>query len=54
MNSHFHDLKTQMKSMQDMMRKKLTKLSIQTDKTINALKKQEEKVALSNSSNILN
>lgn len=44
MNAHFHDLKTQMKQMQDGMRKNLTKLTLQTDHSSNVLKKQEEKV----------
>jgi hypothetical protein len=44
MNSHFHDLKTQMKQMQDGMRKNLTKLSLQTDHTTKVLKNQEDKV----------
>lgn len=43
MNSHFHDLKTQMKIMQDTMRKKLTVLTMQSDKSIDVLKKKEEK-----------
>lgn len=45
MNVHFHDLKTQMKTMQDMMRKKLTKLSIESDKSIQELNKKEEMVS---------
>ena len=44
MNSHFHDLKTQMKQMQDGMRKNLTTLTLQTDQTSKVLKNQEEKV----------
>jgi hypothetical protein len=43
MNSHFHDLKAQMKLMQDNMRKKLTVLTMQSDKAIGKLKSQEEK-----------
>jgi hypothetical protein len=43
MNSHFHELKAQMKVMQDQMRKKLTKLTIQSNKSIETLKQQEEK-----------
>lgn len=44
MNAHFHDLKAQMKVMQDMMRKKLTKLTLQSNSSIEKLKEQEEKV----------
>lgn len=43
MNSHFHDLKLQMKVMQDTMRKKLTVLTMQSDKAIEILKEKEEK-----------
>lgn len=43
MNSHFHDLKLQMKQMQDAMRKNLTKLTLKTDQTMKALTKKEEK-----------
>lgn len=43
MNSHFHDLKTQMKVMQDTMWKKLTVLTMQSDKALAKLKEQEEK-----------
>ncbi len=44
MNHHFHDLKSQMKQMQDSMRKKLTKLTIQSTSCLNELNKKEEKV----------
>lgn len=44
MNSHFHDLKAQMKAMQDSMRKKLTKLTVETNHCIETLKSKEEKV----------
>jgi dynein regulatory complex subunit 2 len=43
MNAQFHDLKNQMKVMQDIMRKKLTVLTIDSDKTISVLKEKEEK-----------
>lgn len=43
MNSHFHELKQQMKVMQDTMRKKLTILTIESDKALAKLKQQEEK-----------
>ena len=43
MNSHFHDLKLQMKQMQDAMRQNLTKLTLQTDTTMKELKNKEEK-----------
>ena len=43
MNEHFHDLKAQMKVMQDNMRKKLTKLTIETDGTLKVLKDKDEK-----------
>lgn len=43
MNAQHTELKTQMKSMQDNMRKKLTRLSLQSNKSIECLKKQEEK-----------
>lgn len=44
MNVHFHDLKAQMKVMQDSMRKKLTKLTVEANECIEALKAREEKV----------
>jgi len=44
MNVHFHDLKSQMKQMQDIMKKKLTKLTIQSNASIECLKKKEEVV----------
>jgi len=44
MNSQHTELKAQMKSMQDNMRKKLTRLSLQSSKSMECLKKQEEKV----------
>lgn len=44
MNAHFHDLKAQMKVMQDSMRKKLTTLTVETNECIQALKAREEKV----------
>lgn len=47
MNGHFHDLKSQMKSMQDTMRKKLTRLSIDSDNSIKTLQKKEEMVKAS-------
>ena len=43
MNSHFHDLKAQMKAMQDEMRKKLTKLTMQSNSAIESLTEKEEK-----------
>jgi dynein regulatory complex subunit 2 len=43
MNSHFHDLKAQMKAMQDSMRAKLTKLTIESDKSLRVLKEKQEK-----------
>lgn len=48
MNIHFHELKAQMKVMQDEMRKKLTKLTIQSNSAIEVLKDKEEKVFFSN------
>lgn len=45
MNSHFHDLKSQMKSIQDTMRRKLTKLTIDSDEAIRVLKEKAEKVS---------
>ena len=45
MNSHFHDLKNQMKSIQDTMRRKLTKLTIDSDEAIRVLKEKSEKVS---------
>ena len=44
MNTHFHELKEQMKNMQDTMRKKLTKLTLESNKTIDDLNQKEEKV----------
>jgi hypothetical protein len=44
MNSRFHELKTQLKYLQAEMRKKLTKLSVQTENTISTMKKKKEKV----------
>ena len=46
MNVQHTELKAQMKTMQDNMRKKLTKLSLQSNKSMECLKKQEEKVIL--------
>jgi hypothetical protein len=43
MNAQHTELKAQMKSMQDNMRKKLTRLSLQSSKSMECLKKQEEK-----------
>ena len=43
MNAHHHELKSQMKLMQDTMRKKLTVLSKQSSKSIECLTKQQEK-----------
>jgi hypothetical protein len=53
MNAQHTELKAQMKSMQDNMRKKLTRLSLQSSKSMECLKKQEEKVYLMHS-NVLN
>ena len=44
MKRHLHDLKTQMKIMQDNMRKKLTKLTVETDVTLKTLQEKDEKV----------
>ncbi len=44
MSIHFHDLKNQMKQMQDLMRKKLTKLTIDTNEMVKALEAKSEKV----------
>ena len=46
MNAQHTELKAQMKSMQDDMRKKLTRLALQSSKSTECLKKQEEKVNL--------
>jgi hypothetical protein len=46
MNIHFHDLKTQMKTIQDTMRRKLTKLTIESDEAIRVLKQKSEKVII--------
>lgn len=43
MNAHFHDLKVQMKQIQDANRKKLTKLTKDCDEVLNCLKKKKEK-----------
>lgn len=43
MNHHFHDLKSQMKSMQDKMRANLTTLTIQSDQCLKELKNKEDK-----------
>ena len=43
MNSHFHDLKKQMKGIQDVMRKKLTKLTLDSDEALRVLQKKSEK-----------
>lgn len=43
MNHHFHQLKAQMKSMQDNMRANLTKLTMQSDHCLKELKAKEEK-----------
>jgi hypothetical protein len=45
MNSHFHDLKNQMKMIQDTMRTKLTKLTIDSDEGIHVLKEKSDKVS---------
>ena len=50
MNHHFHALKSQMKSMQDSMRKNLTTLTLQSDHCLGELTKKEETVSLTNSS----
>ena len=47
MNAQHTELKAQMKSMQDNMRKKLTRLALQSNKSTECLKKQEEKVSFS-------
>lgn len=44
MNKHFHELKHQMKQMQDVMKRKLTKLTVQSNTSVECLKKKEEKV----------
>ena len=46
MNSQHSELKAQMKTMQDMMRKKLTVLALQSNQSMQCLKKQEEKVQI--------
>lgn len=43
MNHHFHELKAQMKSMQDNMRSNLTKLTLQSDHCLKELKAKEDK-----------
>jgi len=43
MNAHFHELKHQMKNIQDLMRKKLTKLTLDSNESINVLRKKSEK-----------
>ncbi len=43
MNHHFHELKSQMKSMQDKMRVNLTTLTIQSDHCLKELKAKEDK-----------
>lgn len=45
MSKHFHDLKAQMKIMQDNMRKKLTKLTVETDAALKMLTEKDEKVS---------
>ena len=43
MNSHFHDLKAQMKTIQDTMKIKLKKLTIDSDEVLRVVKEKSEK-----------
>ncbi len=45
MSIHFHDLKDQMKHLQDVMRKKLTKLTMETDDIIKILQAKSSRVS---------
>jgi hypothetical protein len=48
MSIHFHDLKDQMKHLQELMRKKLTKLTMETDEVIKMLRLKSDKVNIFN------